>query len=122
MGSIFSCISKRSGVPLFQSGGYGNGYVIISKSHPLYGSHYDDTHFPHLDVHGGITWADDELPVSDVEFIGPKPDSIDGYWVLGFDTCHHGDNLTNWDREAVIKETVNLQKQLEDFQYDDKHK
>ena len=33
--------------------------------------------------------------------------------LLRFDTCHLDDTPEEWDRQAVIDETTNLQKQLE---------
>ena len=39
--------------------GWGNGYVIIPKDHPLNGKNYDEIHdlMPKLDVNGGLTFS-----------------------------------------------------------------
>lgn len=49
-----------------------NGYMIVPKSHPWNGQNYEN--IP-VDVHGGLTFSE----------------NINNYWVLGFDTNHHGD-------------------------------
>lgn len=94
--------------------GWGNGYVLIPHNHKLYGKSYDDKDFPALDVHGGVTWAADVLPRDEdvFEFITEKPDSIDGLWVLGFDTAHSFSN-SFMDKEWVKRETLRLKEQLE---------
>jgi hypothetical protein len=78
--------------------GWGQGYVFLDIDHPWYGIHYNDLDnmLSDLDfyVHGGLTYSDytqDKL-----------------YWCIGFDTGHSGDNLTNWSKEEVEKETKRL--------------
>jgi hypothetical protein len=71
--------------------GWGNGYVGLSKWHPWYKIQYDD--IP-VDVHGGLTFG---------EF-----DDETGLWIIGFDTAHHKDNMTNCSFEYVKKETERL--------------
>lgn len=90
--------------------GWGNGYVIIPKGHPLYGVDYDDIHelMPSLYVHGGLTYSN--YVTSD----NPIYSEGDG-WIVGFDTNHYGDNPNNWKKEDVIKETENLKKQLMNY-------
>ena len=39
----------------------------------------------------------------------------DDWYIIGFDTFHYDDNLTNWNEEAVIKETFKLLKQVNEF-------
>jgi len=73
--------------------GWGNGYVHIPKTHPLYGKGYDEID---VDVHGGLTYAEKE---------GES-------WVVGFDTAHYGDNEENCSKAFVIKETKKLRNQL----------
>lgn len=67
--------------------GWGNGYVMLPKSHIWYGKDYDD--IP-INVHGGLTY-------------GEKNDS--DYWVIGFDTAHAGDNDKEQDIEYVLSMT-----------------
>jgi len=116
--------------------GWGNGYVAVPPGHPLYGKHYQDKipvknleqirfngdylgllsmigkDFKDgiqlsliVDVHAGITLSE---PISTFR---NKPKRIpNNYWVFGFDTCHSGDGMTNWTKEAVIKETRKFKK------------
>src|SRR5690554_6159122 len=68
--------------------GWGNGYVIIPKGHPLHGKDYSEIHhiFPELDVHGGLTFADSVNQV--IEYGWAMPTDCEDGWVVGFDTCH----------------------------------
>lgn len=94
------------------STGWGNGYVVIPKGHPLHGKYYDDLS---VDIHGGLTFSGnvDELNKKD------WPEIIDqdkGGWVVGFDTAHSGDDLTRWpDESSVMVEANNLKKQLDEL-------
>lgn len=95
--------------------GWGNGYVILPKGHPLHGKHYSDIHnmFPDLDVHGGLTFSE---PASEVmEYGWAMPTDCEDGWVVGFDTCHYMDNPTNCTAKYVVAETERLKKQLESF-------
>ena len=56
--------------------GFRCGYVKVDKGHPWYGLRYDDVD---ADVHGGITFAEEDVPCGKGE--------DDGYWV-GFDCGH----------------------------------
>jgi len=79
--------SKKLGVEC----GTHNGYVYCPELFAEYDSDYwklDE----HVWVHGGLTYGDDG-------------------WV-GFDTGHDVDNDVDWNREAVIAETIELAKQL----------
>ena len=95
--------------------GYANGYVAIPPGHPFNGKDFNDID---ISVHGGVTYAETiEDTVGNnwgsIECIGF--DSIDeipsGYFVLGFDTMHFGDDST-LDREWCIMETKNLLEEL----------
>ena len=55
------------------------GYVGVPPGHPLHGAGLSSTDVL-LDVHGGLTWADDHVPME-------KPD---GLWWFGFDCAHYG--------------------------------
>jgi len=93
--------------------GWGNGYIIISKGHPLYGKDCDEIYnlMPELDVHGGLTFSKfaNELDWPELN----KKDK--NGWIIGFDTVHLEDNLENWPYERVIEETERLKKQLENY-------
>lgn len=54
------------------------GYVALPAGHPHHGKNYDDID---VDVHGGLTWADNHAP-------NQQPD---GRWWIGFDCAHAGD-------------------------------
>ena len=90
----------------FTPHGWGNGYVIIPKGHPYHGKSYGD--IP-VDVHGGLTFAENANALTDWPEITEK--DKEG-WVVGFDTAHYDDSISNWSRIAVIKETRRLAKQL----------
>lgn len=124
----------------FLEAGYANGYVAIPPEHPCYRKRYTDEILDGIQVHGGITLSEpvcyeDESFMSkrriNPEYIGTRSylfdaaeyitdhkDVPDDWWILGFDTCHYQDNPQRWTREAVIAETLNLKKQLEDLWQD----
>jgi hypothetical protein len=77
----------------FDARGWGNGYVDLPKTHPMYGVQYDDIN---VDVHGGLTYSEE----------------VNGMWRVGFDTAHAGDNYNNWNKQKVYKETKYLAEQL----------
>ena len=59
------CACIIPGVPLpFISRGWGNGYVLIPQGHPLYGKFdFYAPEFEGLEVHGGITYSDKNIPI-----------------------------------------------------------
>lgn len=97
---------------LFEKG-WGNGYVLIPPDFPYYNLDYFKT-----DVHGGITWSEKFKSdiflewVEDTEFFGDVNEDnykeLDGYWIIGFDTGHYGDNPQNCDKDFVSNEIVRL--------------
>lgn len=91
--------------------GWGNGYVIIPKGHPLHGKHYDELN-QIVDVHRGLTFSGSGASMSDLVDESEHKD-----WVVGFDTAHYGDSLAEWPKDAVEAETERLKKQLEDCFY-----
>lgn len=116
------CVLKRS------PHGILCGYVGIPKEHPYWGMTYnDDKPIWDLEVHGGITWAENCLP-------GEDPD---GRWYLGFDTGHSCDFIPGMfnpmlavgklgvftdpsrykDANYVTKEIINLVTQLLNAQF-----
>jgi hypothetical protein len=90
--------------------GWGNGYVLIPRDHCLWGVYYDD--IP-VEVHGGLTFNDliEEEILENKNFSSITKEDI-GSWMVGFDTCHSGDTLEKWSKEAVQAETDRLAKQL----------
>lgn len=50
--------------------------------------------------------------LENAEFITENTEIGDDWWIFGFDTVHFGDNEYNWDRKAVIDETLSLMEQL----------
>lgn len=85
--------------------GWGNGYVVIFKGHPMYGKHYMDDEVL-VDVHGGLTFSGCAN-----DFPGTTEEMKDG-WVFGFDTAHYSDTMERWPKEAVERETENLKSQF----------
>lgn len=73
-----------------------NGYVGVREDHRLYCSHYaHDSAVYLLDVHGGVTYCGNNLPMMDRNL-----------WYLGFDTGHYGDFIPN--AEGSFDEIVEL--------------
>lgn len=117
----------------FISHGEANGYVAVPPGNGYHGRHYDD--IEDIDVHGGLTYSEPAVlgevsfasktpirpeyvgrrnPIFDnAEYVDGKPEDIgDDWWVFGFDTFQFDDNPEEWDREAVIRETLHLMEQL----------
>ena len=91
--------------------GWGNGYVVIPKGHPLNGKQYDEIHemIPELDVHGRLTFSDSVENLKEWKDI---PENSEGGWVVGFDTAHFLDDLSKWSKSDVMRETERLKEQL----------
>lgn len=82
----------------FKYGGWGNGYVMVDPTHPLYGVEYDDVPYDKIDVYGGLSYS--------------KKDSESEGWVFGFHTSNWDSTMEKWPKEAVIEETKRLMAQL----------
>jgi hypothetical protein len=103
--------------------GWGNGYLVLSKGHPLWKVHYDiinESH--HMGAHGSWTFSNS---YSNMKKIKDKM-TLDGDffefnnddWIIGFDTAHYNDNLTNWPKERVfihIRELAEYYSKEENF-------
>lgn len=76
--------------------GWGNGYVSITKDHKFYGLSYMDDKLQEIDVHGGLTYSEQE----------------GDYWTFGFDTSHYSDTAENWTKDRVRDEAIKLLQQL----------
>jgi len=82
-----------------------NGYALIPEGHPWHGLDYDEVSDKGVEVHGGLTY-----------------DNENG-WV-GFDTCHAGDHWPggyaidrksygrDWTEEDVAEEARSLARQI----------
>lgn len=120
-------------IPVLLDCGDYNGYVAIPPGNKYYGKSYGEITLD-IDVHGGLTYSEPVIlgektfvagiPISpeyigkrnyileDAEYITDNTEIGDDWWIFGFDTMHHGDTPEKWDREAVVKETMKLMKQL----------
>lgn len=91
--------------------GWGNGYVIIPKSHPFYEKSYDELN-DIIDVHGGLTYSS-YVNIRSKKIYVPELTNEDlGCWMIGFDTAHWNDTLHSCPKEYVILETLNLKMQV----------
>lgn len=90
-----------------------NGYVAVPPDNKYHGENYWD--IP-VYVHGGLTYSESSghaTVLDNAEFITDNTELNDSWWIFGFDTFHSGDNEVNCNKEFVIKETLELLKQLE---------
>jgi hypothetical protein len=92
---------KTTFLPASMPHGYGNGYIGIPPEHPWFVKDYDSIE---VNVHGGLTYSANRAP-------NEKPD---GFWWIGFDTCHGGDNKFNCDLTYCQREIENLKQQAID--------
>lgn len=91
---------------MVMSGGYLNGYVLITKNHPAYMKRYYELD---IDCHGGLSFSD---------FASHK--NLDDGWFIGFDCAHAGDLVPNFsnspgvwrDEEYVTNELKSIVEQL----------
>jgi hypothetical protein len=91
--------------------GWGNGYISLPPSHPLYEKHYnnindnDEYFIPHgLWTYSNYFSSFNKNHISLIYFNDIEINDKD--WILGFDTSHLGDNPKNWNKNKVIKETL----------------
>lgn len=71
---------------IIRNSNYGHlcGYVKVQYGHPWWGQNVGDDSINDIEVHGGITFSDNYLPI--------KPYvRICNYWWLGFDAGHYDD-------------------------------
>lgn len=91
-----------------------NGYVAIPPTNKHYGKSVDE--LDDINVHGGVTFAKKKSHCPALfagEIIGDVEDIPADWWIVGFDTCHDGDNPIDWDGFDVICETIDMSIQLE---------
>ena len=103
--------------------GWGNGYLVIPKEHPLWGVHYDVINeSSHLLPHGGWTFSQfyhkmknqSNKFITEESFFEFNKDD----WIIGFDTAHYNDNLDNWPKKEVfnhIRELAQYYSKEENF-------
>lgn len=91
--SVVALVIHRAATVSYMDIGWGNGYVAVDETHPLFGVHYDEID---LRAHGGLTYS--------------EPHTINGvkFWVFGFDTAHYMDNLETCPKEYVVECTRKL--------------
>ena len=103
-------VLESTWVPEYIQRGWGNGYVIINSTHPLFGKDYTESCTSTIEAHGGITFSGIGSSLGD--HLPGKFKGCEDLWVFGFDTAHYGDTKENWPKEAVIAETDRLREQL----------
>jgi len=87
--------------------GWGNGYVVLPKSHAWYGMNYND--IP-VDVHRGLTFGRILEEKEDLEIFNLGEEYL-GWYIIGFDTAHYGDTPERWTKNAVQAEADRLLEQ-----------
>lgn len=107
-----------------------NGYVAVPPENKYHGKNIKD--MEDFEVHGGITLAEPAIYpdkmngmgirqeyigkrnnlLEKAEFITGNTEIGDDWWIFGFDTAHLGDNKYNWDKQAVIEETLSMMEKL----------
>ena len=91
-----------------QTGGWGNGYVLISSDHPASGLEYDDEQTPYFECE--LTFAG-QFSAEMLELCGIDKDiakDADQYWVFGFDTLHIWNNSVIHNEAWVRSKAVQL--------------
>lgn len=83
--------------------------VLLPKKHSMYGKKYDKID-EFVCVHGGLTFSEKAEDYINWEEIKEEDKDC---WLVGFDTVHLFDSLSNWPKERVLEETQKLAKQLE---------
>ena len=122
---VIGSTDKLNSYPILNERGWGNGYLVFDRSHPLHQKHYDflnDSH--HMNPHGGWTYSDMagmHMLKSKTRLTSINDEELklnDDDWIIGFDTSHFGDNRYNWSKEMVIDHTTELKNyysKLENF-------
>ena len=79
--------------------GYGCGYIGVPVEHPWYDKDYSQLEY--VSVHGGLTYSDFNV----------AKEPPDGYWWIGFDTAHYGDDPDNCDERYCQNQIEQLKQQ-----------
>ena len=91
-----------------QHTGWGNGYLIIPPKHIWYDLSKEELDNK-VDVHGGITF-DTTVKSTHLDKFSLSEEHI-GHRILGFGTCHYGDNINTWNEANVRIETARFYNQ-----------
>ena len=75
-------------------GTHPTAYIKVPETHPFYGKDDNEVEIEGIEVHGGITYCDDHLFISDTE-------EVNG-WFIGWDYAHAGDFFKT-DYEPLIR-------------------
>lgn len=119
----------------FLENGEYNGYVAVPPTNQYHGKSWEEMD-ELVNVHGGVTFSEPATNgkcafgskreykpeyvgkpcciLKNVEYITDNTEIGNDWWIFGFDTFHFNDNRINWDKQAVIKETLWLKHQLEE--------
>lgn len=76
--------------------GWGNGYVLIPRDHPLYEKPWNEIK---VDTHYSITFSE-KVDLELMLNCGLIMDDLD-MWMIGFDTVYYRDTLESWPKERV---------------------
>jgi hypothetical protein len=124
--NLYTLVIKNIKLGFGLTTGWGNGYVLLPKSHPFYNMDYDD--IP-VRVHGGLTFGELFNPEYIISWINNRDyycdisieelQELKDYYIIGFDTCHYGDNMDNCSLDFVIEEANYLLEQCLDDSDDD---
>lgn len=82
-------------------GGDWNGYIVVPRSNPCFGKHYDELE---IDVHGGFTFGSSAEEIEWDEI--PEGYRNADHWIYGWDTQHLNDTPAKWPKEKVERETA----------------
>lgn len=94
-------------------------HVDVEKMEQFGMSEYDlmpnDIYVPHGGFTFGILYNDfstDEnfIPMLDIRKVNTR-----NYFVIGFDTCHHGDDPVKWNAKTVREEVFTLYQSIQDY-------
>ena len=116
---LYNAIYKNYHYYILNLGTHPTAYVEIPKEHKLYGKDYNNID---IDVHGGLTYSNDKLFISQFTI-------LDNSWFLGWDYAHcydysgyyEADDFLNtqakkWTTEEIIEECKNAIDQIIDLE------
>ena len=125
MVKCFCVENPKKEYPILFERGWGNGYLVFDRTHPLYGKHYDEINMSrHMQAHGDWTYsqlAGNHFLKNDIKIIAIENEELQieaDDWIIGFDTSHTGDDLDSCPKSFVVNHTKALKKyysKLENF-------
>jgi hypothetical protein len=117
MVKCFCVENPKKEYPILFERGWGNGYLVFDRTHPLYGKHYDEINMSrHMQAHGDWTYsqiAGNHHLKNDIKIIAIENEELQieaDDWIIGFDTSHMGDDLDNCPKSFVVNHTKALKK------------